>query len=123
MSDRAYFLGSEFEAQLQAYMDHIKQNYVQWSDSKERDICPSVQEIRKEMTQKFVDSVRLERGTKYIKVLSGQSVHSFIVIKADAKFKFGDVLKAASYAAPAKNFRRANVIDGDFSRVSWTGAL
>jgi hypothetical protein len=31
-------------------------------------------------------------------------------------------MKAATWAAPAKNFGRGNIFEEDFSRVTWTGA-
>lgn len=66
----------------------------------------------------------VEEGSKYVKVLSvtfGRSAHSFIVKADGPKFKAGDVLKAASWNAPAKNFRRANIFVGDFKACRWSG--
>jgi hypothetical protein len=49
-------------------------------------------------------------------------VHSFIVNKA-GKFAIGDVLKAATWKAPATNFKRATVADKNswVGRLTWTG--
>jgi hypothetical protein len=69
--------------------------------------------------------VEFDAGSKYIKVISvcrnSRSSHSFIVVKPDAKFKFGDILKAASWKAPAKNFARGNVLEGTFKGIRWCG--
>jgi hypothetical protein len=107
----------QFNLNCQAYLEHIKNDYLDWSRLGGGDPA-----IRQEMAKEFCVSVHMVRGTKYIKVVSGRSVHSFIVIKPDAKFKFGDILKAASWKAPATNFARGNILLGDFSSVTWTGA-
>jgi hypothetical protein len=39
----------------------------------------------------------------------------------DKKFKFGDILKSASWRAPARNFARANVLKRDYSNIRWCG--
>lgn len=103
-----------FEIQLQAYLEHINADYAAWGNR-----CA----IRQEMIDQFKAGLAIQRGSKYIKIISNwSSVHSFIVIKPDAKYKIGDILKAASWAAPARNKARGNILSGDFSRVSWTGA-
>jgi hypothetical protein len=65
-----------------------------------------------------------EIGNKYVKIISestgfGQSrhSHSYVVIGDQGKFKHGDILKSASWKAPAKNFSRGNVF-GDFEHIS-----
>ena len=71
----------------------------------------------------FKNALSFSFGTKYIKVMSKTSVHSFIVnTDNDAKFKKGDILMAASWAAPARNFARGNVFNATNASVSWTGA-
>jgi hypothetical protein len=50
-------------------------------------------------------------------------VHSFIVLKNDGKFRKGDILKAASWAAPATNFVRGNVLDKKYANATWTGII
>ena len=72
-------------------------------------------------------SVEFKRGSKFLKVISAhkdghRSVHSFICVKAHDKFKFGDILKAASWAQPAKNFSRGSVLDTvSYTSHSWAG--
>jgi len=54
-------------------------------------------------------------------VFTQNSVHSFIVnIDDDIKFKRGDILMAASYNKPARNFARGNILDGGYA-VQWAG--
>jgi len=48
------------------------------------------------------------------------SVWGFIVKADDKLFKAGDILKAASWSAPARNKPRGNVFT-DLSWVQWTG--
>ena len=70
--------------------------------------------------QKFNDSIRVDAGKTYLKVIKDGSVHSFIVKDDNGKFKAGDVLKAASWKAPAKNFSRGNIVTGELSQISWS---
>ena len=72
--------------------------------------------------KKLPKELEVKFGTKYIKVLSGGSAHSFIVnTDKDEKFKKGDILMAASWSTPARNFPRGNIFDDDYN-VRWTGA-
>lgn len=73
------------------------------------------------MFNEFKSKIRVDEGSKFIKVVTNNSVHSFIVKNDMGKFKRGDILKAASWRAPAKNFSRGNVLTGNFSNVRWTG--
>lgn len=67
--------------------------------------------------------IEFEEGSKYVKVVSlswsSRSVHSFVE-KAT-----GDIWKAASWKAPARNFARGNVFKPDsyLNRTSWTGVV
>ena len=97
------------EQHIEAYLKHIVESYCDFMTN---------ERMRKE----FEEGLRYETLNKYIKVIAGTSVHSFIVREDDAKFKRGDILKAASWKVPAKNFVRGNVIDGTFDRITWTGA-
>jgi hypothetical protein len=96
------------------YMIHIEDDYLKW-------VAQSPTEVRISMFQKFKASIRYEVGSKYIKVVSNNSAHSFIV-KKDGKFKRGDILKANSWKAPATNFARGNVLSEQYGTIAWTGA-
>jgi hypothetical protein len=106
--------------EMDQYLAAIKADYRKWNAG--RNLNPEQQKIADEMAADFDANLRIDEGTKYLKVVSKGSVHSFIVIKADSKFKNGDILKAASWAAPARNFTRGNVLTGNFGSVRWTGA-
>lgn len=67
----------------------------------------------------FEDNIEVKYGTKYIKIVK-EGVWGFIVnTHNDPKFKYGDILKAAGYNAPARNKARGNIFE-DYS-VAWTG--
>jgi len=83
--------------------------------------------ITAKMNEEYANSFEVKYGSKYIKILSGRgfrpSVNAFIVgTDKDKKFKLGDILKPAGYAAPARNAARGNVLDGDYP-INWTGPL
>jgi len=61
-------------------------------------------------------------GQKIIKKNNKSRVKAFIVKQDDGKFKMGDILKAASWRAPAKNSARGNVLEAGYS-IQWTGPL
>lgn len=81
---------------------------------------PARTEIQGQMLDEFIKGIRVEEGRKYIKIIKSNSVWGFIVAKDDAKFKVGDILKAASYNAPARNKARGNIFDESYS-INWTG--
>jgi len=80
--------------------------------------------ISAEMREEFGGSVSHSVGNKYIAIRTGGGAHSFIVnTDKDKKFLYGDILKAAGYNAPARNFARGNIfVDEDLPKIAWTGA-
>lgn len=111
--------------EIQSYLDHIVADYKNWSDRAAP--IESTVKIREQMFNEFKNGIRVDEGSKFFKVVTnggggfGGSAHSFILKQDLGKFKRGDILKAASWAAPAKNFSRGNVLEGKFSNVRWTG--
>jgi len=103
----------QFFTDMDNYLEIIKKDYVSF-------LTP-ISEYRQEMIDIFNANIRYEVGSKYIKVITENSVHSFIVRNKTDKFKPGDILKAASWKAPAKNFARGNIFDKTFDRIRWTG--
>ena len=70
--------------------------------------------IKEKMCHEYAIGVGSKNGSKYIRLTTGNrgAAAGFIVnTDNDKKFKKGDLLKAASWSAPARNFARGNVIE------------
>lgn len=106
------------QKQLEILKEKIVQDYLQWNSR-----TPYGDEDTKaERVQEFADEIQIAEGSKYIKIITGGSVWGFIVkTESDKLFKRGDILKAASWAAPARNKPRGNILEENFSWVRWTG--
>lgn len=107
----------DMQSGLTAIIEKSKADYLAWWGDRVSDTY--VQEMIKE----YNDAIRIEEGNKYFKIVQRNSVHSFVVKKDGGKFRAGDILKPASWRAPAMNFARGNVLEGKIDCISWTGAL
>jgi hypothetical protein len=116
------YTATDLDLALPAYIDAIDRDYRTWQGKTEG---KGESDIQKEMALEFTQSIKVIKGSKFLKVVKRGSVHSFICVKPQGKFVVGDILKAASYAAPAKNFARGNILDvaSYENRVRWTGAM
>lgn len=108
------------QAVIDAYFAYLVTDYIGFMDYP--DELDEKKEIAAKMVDEYRNGLRIEYGKKYAKVIKGGSVHTFIQLEDDANFKRGDILKAASWKVPAKNFKRGNILTGDFKNVRWTGA-
>ena len=106
------------EDAINKYLDHIRTDYSKWTLQ-----CGEENPIRTNMINEFNASLRYEVGSKYIKIIRNNGVHSFIVNDLKGKFPLGSILKAASWRAPATNFKRGCVLAEQFSNITWTGAI
>ena len=106
----------DLDIAIYRYFDHLVQDFRNW---RARSGCTT--EWDAERIQEYSSALTTNRGRNYLKVVSERAVHSFIVIKETKGFQIGDILKAASWAAPATNFARGNIFKGDYKdRVTWT---
>lgn len=104
-------------------LDEGIQKLIQASIEDYNNFCDNVS-----MQEQHKQSWKIMPGQKFIKLVSKGSVHSFIVKEdmytpgGQLRFRKGDVLKAASWRAPALNRARGNVFDGNYP-MQWTGPL
>ena len=107
--------------EMTTLIENIKADYLNWTTR-----CAGARgldAINKTMIAEFNEKITYKAGSKYIKVVSNNSVWGFVVnTDNDKKFKKGDILKAAGWAAPARNFPRGNILEGGYT-VRWTGAM
>ena len=110
---------------LDELVELAKKDYSDWSDlgSRYDGDTESRRKIKDDMISEYNREISYSDGSKYVKIVTGNSVWGFVVRgHNDKKFRFGDILKPAGWKTPARNFARGNVVDGNFGGVSWTGA-
>ena len=108
--------------EIEKVLEAMREDYCRWSRSG-RDTS---EKILSDMERDFCEGLEVTEGSRYWKIISdkrnSRSVCGFIVKAGDKKFREGDMLKAAGWAAPARNFDRGNVLDGSgVANVRWTG--
>jgi len=109
---------------LEALLNDIRTDYINWG-ARALGGDATRDRIREDMNRDFCENLTIEEGRKYIKIVKGdgggRSVWGFIVATDnDNKFRKGDILKAASWNAPARNKPRGNILDGGYN-INWTG--
>ena len=110
---------------LKEYKKKIGDDYENWTLGSRALLSDdnAMKRIKENSVIEFKNGIDHICGSKYIKVIrrdNQTSVHSFIVnIYDDDKFKYGDILKASSWNAPARNFARGNIFEN--YKVRWVG--
>jgi hypothetical protein len=108
---------------ITAYLAHLSADHDKWHRSLSK-LGPNDPLPAWATTTYSVDG----NGKIYAHVIStredgSRSSEAFIVLSDTGKFKTGDILKSASWKAPAKNFARGNVFDPvSYKHHRWTGA-
>ena len=114
--------------EIEKVLEAMREDYRRWSGrcAKHNGTAHSKNNI--EMEENYCNGLMVEENRRYWKITGSNgggsqvSVKGFIVKAGDKKFREGDMLKAAGWAAPARNFARGNVLDGTgVDNVRWTG--
>ena len=115
--------------EIEKVLEAMREDYKRWSDRcAAHESSAHYSGIRDEMEENYCNGLRVEENRRYWKITgtngsgSQVSVKGFIVKAGDKKFREGDMLKPAGWAAPARNFARGNVLDGTgLNNARWTG--
>ena len=115
---------NSIEFAISDLMNAMKKDYFDWTTG-----CAAaagrciLSDINKKMIAEYNDKISSKKGSKYYKIFEKSGgVKCFVVATdKDKKFKKGDILKPAGWAAPARNFARGNILDGGYT-IRWTGA-
>ena len=109
--------GLSFDEAMDSLLGKIQENYDKWGGGRNHPAHAGV-------NQKKLD-LELRPGRKFIKVVEGSRVWGFVA-KVDGTHKGlpmlkGDILKAATWSAPAKH-SRGSIFDKEMHKsFSWTG--
>ena len=113
---------NSIEFAISDFLNAMKKDYYGWGNRLDDTLTNDP--IREKMYVEYCENLTYSKGSKYIKVFAkGGGVKAFIVnTESDKKFKKGDILKPAGWAAPARNFARGNILDGGYP-INWTGPV
>jgi len=106
------------EQGIEHLIEAAKEDYKQYSLRS----FGKISDYSQKTLDQWNNSMTFKNGKKYFKVIKEGSVFAFIVKEDFKHFKKGDILKAASWNAPALNSPRGNVLNGNYP-IQWTGPL
>ncbi len=113
-----YRLGMKMETEINNQINLFIENVQKRID----------EHYKKDLPNSTPPKITSEFGAKYCRIVqeykdrSGKGVFCFIVLEDGGKFRKGDILKAESWKAPAKNSARGNIFDSLERGVSVYGA-
>ena len=114
--------------EIEKVLDVMKADYRKWANRRGVTNDPAAGPYRLKSCAEYENGLEVSEGSRYYKIISNKSgqrtVAGFVVKAGHPKFKEGDLLMAASWAAPARNFARGNVFDEESFKtgsVRWTG--
>ena len=114
--------------EIEKVLEAMRKDYKRWSDRcAVHESSTHYSRIKDEMIEEYCYGLEVVENRRYWKIIATngggtqKSVSGFVVKAGDKKFREGDLLKPAGWAAPARNFARGNVLDGDLRGVRWTG--
>jgi hypothetical protein len=124
---------------IEKVLDVMKADYYEWSITREELTggfeSPEQRMRAEESVKDYNDGLILKENRKYWKIISkrsgGTRVNGFIVkedetgFRKGKSFKKGDLLMAATWNAPARNFERGNIYSSTEYVIKrncrWTG--
>jgi hypothetical protein len=108
---------NQMEKEINTLIANIKADYLNWTMNRKNDLTS----VQLTMIEEFNNGITFSAGQKYIRIDKNDSVWGFIVnTDNDKKFQRGDILKPASFRAPARNKARGNILTGGYE-IGWTG--